>query len=381
MRKTSMRLAAVVAAGALVLAACGGSDDDATSADAGGSSDTATEEADSGDADSGDAEEAAVEECGTIDLLQPIPESILFWPLITSNALGYFEDEGLEVNLLPGGDLPETAFVENGDADIATAGGPEVMQAIDAGADLEVVYDYWNVAAEGLVTLADGPDNPADVQTVGLVSDSDAATVTIIWNALGLDPDSVNTITLGDSPAVLAESLENGSVDAVAGAILDFIGIQAAGLSIKDISPSEFKASPSASFIVTPDTIANNGECIERFLRAWAKGTYAGLVNGPATQAMGKEAVPEEWIEESVGVASYDQSVAPNSPAESDGTFGVVQKDVWQAQADELISIGELDLESLDVNSFIDEQFIGGANDWDRAQVEADIQAWADANM
>lgn len=362
MKKPSIRLAAVVAAGALVLAACGGGDDETTAGEAGG--------------DSG-----AAESCGTINLLQPIPESILFWPLITSNALGYFEEEGLEVNLLPGGDLPETAFVENGDADIATAGGPEVMQAIDAGSDLKVLYDYWNVAAEGLVTLADGPDEIADVKTVGLVTDSDAATITIIWNALGLDPNSVRTITLGESPAVLAESLENGTVDAVAGAILDFIGIQAAGVSIKDISPQEFKASPSASFIVTPQTIEENGECIERFLRAWAKGTYAGLVNGPATQAMGKAAVPEEWIEESVGVASYDQAVAPNSPAESDGTFGVVQKDVWQAQADELISIGELDVDSLDVSSFIDEQFINGANDWDRAEVEAEIQAWADANM
>lgn len=46
-----------------------------------------------------------------------------------------------------------------------------------------------------------------------------------------------------------------------------------------------------------------------------------------------------------------------------------------------LIAIGELDVESLDVNTFIDEQFIPGANDWDRAQVEADMQAWADANM
>lgn len=368
MKKTSMRLAAVVAAGALVLAACGGSDDESATEDSGGSSETS-------------AEEAVAQDCGTIGFLQPIPESIIFWPLITGNALGYFEDEGIQVELLPGGELPETAFVENGEADIATAGGPEVMQAIDAGADLKVLYDYWNVAAEGLVTLADGPDSPADVQTVGLVTDSDAATVEIIWTALGLDPASVNTITLGESPAILAESLENGSVDAVAGAIIDFIGMQAAGIDIKDIAPEEFKASPSASFIVTPQTIEENGDCIQGFLRAWAKGTYAGLANPEVTQAMGKAAVPEEWVEEAVGVASYDQSIAAQEPVGADGIFGVVQKDVWQAQADELISIGELDTDSLDVSSFVDERFVEGSNDWDRAEVEADMQAWADANM
>jgi NitT/TauT family transport system substrate-binding protein len=351
-----------------VLAACGGDDDETAS----GASDSSAEES---------TESEEVKDCGTIGFLQPLPESIIFWPFITANALGYFEDEGMQVELLPGGDLPETAFVDNGDADIATAGGPEVMQALDAGANLKVLYDYWNVAAEGLVTLADGPDSPADVKTVGLVTDSDAATVEIIWSSLGVDPASVNTVTLGESSAILAESLESGAVDAVAGAISDFIGMQAAGLDIKDIAPDSFRASPSASFIVTPTTIEENGDCIEGFLRAWAKGTHAGLVNGEVTQAMGKAAVPEEWTEESVGIASYDQSVSYQEPVGSDGIFGSVQQDVWQAQADDLIEIGELDFDSLDVGSFIDERFNDGANDWDRAEVEADMQAWADANM
>jgi len=368
MRKTSIRLGALVAAGALALAACGGGDS--------ASSPTAEPTSTS---DSGPTGDPAVE-CGTINFLQPLPESIIFWPLITSRALGYFADEGIEVNLLPGGDLPETAFVENGDADIASAGGPEVMQAIDAGADLTVVYDYWNVAAEGLVTLEDGPSSPSEVKTVGLVTDSDVATVEIIWSSLGLDPASVNTIKVGEIPAIQAEALLDGTVDAIAGAISDFIGIQASGVAIKDISPDDFRASPSASFIVTPDTIANNGPCIQGFLRAWAKGTYAGLVNPAATQAMGREAVPEEWIDEATGIASYEQSITYQEPVDPDGIFGVVQKGVWQAQADNLIAIGELDVESLDVSTFIDEQFIPGANDWDRAQVEADTQEWAAAN-
>jgi NitT/TauT family transport system substrate-binding protein len=371
MRTTSIRFAALFAAGALALAACGGSDSDS------GSTATADPTSTSDASPTGDP---AVE-CGTINFLQPLPESIIFWPLITSRALGYFADEGIDVNLLPGGELPETAFVENGDADIASAGGPEVMQAIDAGANLIVVYDYWNVAAEGLVTLEDGPNNPADVQTVGLVTDSDAATVEIIWASLGLDPDSVTTITVGESPAIQAEALLNGTVDAVAGAISDFIGIQASGVAIKDIAPPEFRASPSASFIVTPETIADNGPCVEGFLRAWAKGTYAGLVNAEATQAMGRAAVPEEWVDEATGIASYEQSIVYQEPVDPAGIFGVVQKAVWQAQADELIAIGELDVASLDVSTFIDEQFIPGANDWDRAQVEADTKEWAAANI
>ncbi|MHC8495685.1 MAG: ABC transporter substrate-binding protein [Actinomycetes bacterium] len=372
MKTKPFGFAALLAVGALTLAACGGGDSDSSSTD------TASPTSTSDSSPTGEP----IADCGTINFLQPLPESIIFWPLITSNALGYFADEGMEVNLLPGGDLPETAFVENGEADIASAGGPEVMQAINAGADLKVVYDYWNVAAEGLVTLIDGPNSATEVQTVGLVTDSDAATVEIIWSSLGLDPASVDVITLGETPAILAEALENGTVDAIAGAISDFIGISASGVQIKDIAPEDFKASPSASFIVTPDSIADNAACIQGFLRAWAKGTYAGLVNPEATQAMGKAAVPEEWLDEATGVASYEQSVPFQEPVGSDGLFGVVQKAVWQAQADELIAIGALNnLDSLDVSTFIDEQFVPGANEWDRAAVEADTKAWAEANQ
>ena len=356
------RLLASMVACALLAAACG--DDDSNGADSNGADST---------------EGAAAADCGTIDFLQPIPESIIFWPLLVGNELGYFAEEGIDVNLLPGGELPETAFVENGEADIASAGGPEVLQAIDAGADLVVVYDYWNVAAEGIVTLADGPSSVEEIAdgTYGLVTDSDLATISVAFEELGLDPSTADTVILGESPAILAEALENGDVDAIAGAIIDFIGMQASGVDIVDISPPGFKASPSASFIVTPETMENNSACIEGFLRAWAKGTHAGLHNATNTQAIGRAAVPEEWEDEAAGVASYDQSVAPHEAVGSDGRFGVVQTDVWQSVADQLIGTGDLDTADIEVDDFIDQSLIDGANDWDRAEVESEIDDWS----
>lgn len=354
------RLLALLAAMALLAAACG---------------DDASDDEDAA-ASGGDGESAA--DCGTINFLQPLPASIIFWPLLVGNELGYFSEEGIEVNLLPGGDLPETAFVENGDADIASAGGPEVLQAIDAGSDLVVVYDYWNVAAEGIVTLADGPSSVEEIAdgTFGLVTDSDLATVSIVFEELGLDPATADTIVLGESPAILAEALENGEVDAIAGAVFDFIGVQSSGLEIVDITPPGFKASPSASFIVTPDTMANNSDCIGGFLRAWAKGTHAGLHNAENTQAIARAAVPEEWEDEAAGVASYDQSAPAHRAAEADGTYGVVQTDVWQSVADQLVGSGDLDTADIDVTGFVDQSRVEAANDWDRDEVEAEIDSW-----
>ena len=332
-----------------------------------------------GDDASDDASEVeGAADCGTLNFLQPLPASIIFWPLLVGNELGYFSEEGIKVNLLPGGELPETAFVENGDADIASAGGPEVLQAIDAGSDLVVVYDYWNVAAEGIVTLAGGPSSVEEIAdgTFGLVTDSDRATVSIVFEELGLDPTTAETIVLGESPAILAEALESGEVDAIAGAVFDFIGVQSSGLDIVDITPPGFKASPSASFIVTPDTMANNGDCIGGFLRAWAKGTHAGLHNAENTQAIARAAVPEEWEDEAAGVASYDQSAPAHRAAESDGTYGVVQTDVWQSVAEQLVGSGDLDTADIDVTDFVDQSRVKAANDWDRSEVEGEIDGW-----
>ena len=91
--------------------------------------------------------------------------------------------------------------------------------------------------------------------------------------------------------------------------------------------------------------------------------------------AIGRAAVPEEWEEEAVGVASYEVSVAPQ---ESVGgkDFGVVQTDVWQTVANQLIAAGELDMAEIDVDDFIDQSLVDGANSWDRSKVQVDIDGY-----
>jgi ABC-type nitrate/sulfonate/bicarbonate transport system substrate-binding protein len=84
-------------AGAMTLAACGGGD--------------------GGDSGNGSGDDVV-----TIDFLQPLPKSMAFYPLFVGEQLGYFEEEGIEVNLLPSGDVPATVIVPTGQADIgATA--------------------------------------------------------------------------------------------------------------------------------------------------------------------------------------------------------------------------------------------------------------------
>ena len=56
----------------------------------------------------------------TVNVINPLPRSTNFYPLVVGEALGYFAEEGVEVNLLPSDtSIPYVAFVQNGQADVA----------------------------------------------------------------------------------------------------------------------------------------------------------------------------------------------------------------------------------------------------------------------
>ena len=85
--------------------------------------------------------------------------------------------------------------------------------------------------------------------------------------------------------------------------------------------------------------------------------------------------MPEEWEDEAVGSASYHESVAYQESVDGKD-FGVVQTGVWQAVADQLIAAGELDAAEIDVDDFIDQSLVDGANSWDRSKVQVDIDGY-----
>ena len=66
----------------------------------------------------------------TVDMINPLPRSTNFFPLVVGEELGYFADEGVEVNLLPSDtSIPYVAFIQNGQADLAMLDPFETVNA------------------------------------------------------------------------------------------------------------------------------------------------------------------------------------------------------------------------------------------------------------
>jgi NitT/TauT family transport system substrate-binding protein len=134
---------ALVVTGALVLAGCSGGS---------GGGDA------SGDADSGELTPVKLQ-------LQWLPQG-QFAGYFAAADQGYFEDEGLEVEIIPsGGDIVPQDALANGDVDYAIAWVPKVLGSIEAGANVTEIAQIFQRSGTLQVAWADsGIDSVADFE-------------------------------------------------------------------------------------------------------------------------------------------------------------------------------------------------------------------------
>jgi NitT/TauT family transport system substrate-binding protein len=325
---------------------------------------------------------ASAQDLQEINVIMPLPRSTNFYPLLAGEALGYFEDEGLEVNLLPSETtVPYVAFLTNGQTEIAVLDGPQTFQAVQAELPIKVIYEAMQRAPEGVVVAADSPIQSVEElegKMVGLVSDRDRATLAITLDLVGKNIDDVETVVVGEAGPTLANAFRNQTVAAIAGATPDWIALQANGIEIRDITPPEMAETPANSFVINEEREDALRDVLEGFVRAWSKGIYVAEIDREALAAMAKKAVPEEWQDEDFGNLFLDMSIPLNYSVTEQ--FGALRPDVWQLVQDQMIKVGEIKQE-YDVDAFLDPSFIGPANDFDKAEVAADVERWKQENM
>lgn len=317
-----------------------------------------------------------------ITVIKPTPRSAVFYPLVVGEALGYFEEEGVSVNLLPSDtSIPYVAFVQNGQADLAMLDQNETISAVLAGANINTVFEVMQNAPEGIAVLAGGDYQSMDDlvgTTVGLVSDRDRAFLQAALDITGHSIDDVDTVILGESGPTLAAAIRDGNVSAISGSVFDWAALVANGIEIDTVTPEALLASPANTLAIDAGRIEERREAMEGFFRAWAKSIYVGMVNPDAVEQILRRDVPEEWEVEAAGMGLF-QGVLPMNISTTP-RLGDVQPDVWTAIQPRMIAAGVMDSE-VDVSTFLNDTYIEAANDFDRAEVEAEAAAWLAANQ
>jgi NitT/TauT family transport system substrate-binding protein len=312
----------------------------------------------------------------------PTPESLEFYAPIVAETLGFFEQEGVSAKLAPASEeIPSTAFLENGDADIAMADIDELIISTAEGGTLKAVFSPQHANTAGTVVPEDSPIQGFEQlagKTVGLASEEDNSSLKMQLISAGMSEGDVETITVGTAGATIADTFEKGEIDAYVGAISDFTALRANGVPLRIITPEDVQRIDGNPTAVTPETLESNREAIVGFLRAWSMGQHVGLTKPDVVEAIVRERVPAEWRNEEVAKAALEQTIDLHTPDDPE-RIGDLRTDVWETGQDLLQQAGIIE-EKVDVAQIIDDSLITEINDFDRAEVEAAADEWMEQN-
>jgi NitT/TauT family transport system substrate-binding protein len=309
----------------------------------------------------------------------PTPPSTLFYPTLVAEELGFFDEEGVSPDLAPAAEeISATAFLDNGDADLAFADVDEVILARSKGGEHQVIFSPQHTNTAGIVVPADSEIQDFSGvagKTVGLESEDSTRLLDAMLDAAGISKDDVDTAVVGTSGPLIAKSFEDGKIDAYVGNASDFTALGANGVELRNITPDDVGRIDGNPLAVLPDTLESKRKAIVGFLRAWAKGQYVGQVNREVVEQIAREKVPAEWRNEASGEAALDlaiQLMKPDDPQR----IGDLRPDVWSTGQDVLVRAGVLE-EKGDVQAALNDELIDQINDWDRKEVEAAAREYA----
>jgi NitT/TauT family transport system substrate-binding protein len=327
---------------------------------------------------------AQAQELQEVNVMTPNRASCSMYPQYIAEKLGFWEKEGIKVNLLPSETtIPYVAFLENGDADLVVLDSAQVLQAVDVGKPIKVVYEAFNFAPEGIVVTADSPiQGLADLKdkTIGMASDRDLITTIIALDSIGetLESYNVTTVVVGDSGPVMAGALMNKTIDAFAGGSSDRAGIEAAGVQIRNITPPEVSQNPGNSHAAWGPTLEEKRPLIEKVLRGWAQAQHAAVVDTKLVASVCRDAIPEQFENLENGLRMINNS-AYSTQLRRTKDYGELQPDVWAKIQPPYLKQKEISKE-LDPADFLDASFTEAANAWTLMDVKNAMQAWKDAN-
>lgn len=279
-RRPSFRLlVALLMVLGLVAAACGDDDDDTSSGDA-PTDEAATDEAAT---DEPAADEAAPAETETVTLQLDWVPNTNHTGFYVADEMGFYADEGLELEILPYSGGNGDTIVAEGQAEFAISFQNSITLARPAGVPIKAVAAVVQHTAEAIAVRADATDisSPKDLDGklyAGFGGPFEVPVMTAIIQADGGQGEFESVVL--DTAAY--EAVYNGSADFVI-PFKTWEGVEATlndePLKYFEYSDYGLPDSYSVLIVAADDWLAENGDIADRFLRATRKGFEFAAAN------------------------------------------------------------------------------------------------------
>lgn len=260
---------------------------------------------------------------------------------VAADKLGYFAEEGLEFEIVPGGpNVDGVASVASGRSNLGqVSSSPSLMLARSAGIPIKCIAAGYQQHPYTYFSLAKNPiRTPQDMigKTIGT-----QATGRILFRALlaknGIPEDQVELKVIGSDMAPLM----TGQVDAITGwktniNALSVLGDQRVDMTLWDAG-IQLYANP---FYTTDAVLAEHGDKVEAMVRAISRGW--GWVRENPEQAV------EYLVERYPNLSKESELKAVSlvvgysfSETTKTGGWGTMTRENWQAQIDAYESLGQ----------------------------------------
>jgi NitT/TauT family transport system substrate-binding protein len=348
-----------------LLAACGGDDDDAAATGAGTGTGAAMER----------ATVRWISPRGTLDVM----DDYNLWVPIEQ---GYFDDLGLDVELIagPGGNATASAtFVAEDQADVGYPSPGVLTSSIDSGVP---VKSAWEMISGQVFNFSLPEDS--DITDVKQLEGKRLSVLTAGWKVIvdpilvevGVDPASIKYV---ESGAQWNQVVSQGQADA--GLAWEGLRAQLAGqgLKLKYLLGSDFSEGPSNSYVVRAADLEDDKlkDVYARFFKGVVMGMTFAKENPQAAAQITYRKLPDlaATLEPQLALESMIELATAYGTTEREGNgFGYHPEDAWENYIKNIAELGQIK-KVLPLDDVITNEFVDPANadaDTDRARSDAE---------
>ncbi|MEO1102839.1 MAG: ABC transporter substrate-binding protein [Pseudomonadota bacterium] len=281
---------------------------------------------------------ASAQETRAVTFAQPSPSAINSFPVFVAIGEGFFADEGLDVTVESvNGSASVLQALSAGRAQFGRPGPGPVLNARARGVDVVFIY---NVAAQSnfgiLVEDTSEYQAPTDLKgTVVGVGTADGAEVSFaraVLEGAGMkDGADFEFLPVGDGGPATAAFMR-GDVSAYAASTADGAIMSQRGLKMRDITPDEQKSLFGNGLATMRETIENDPELVEKFVRAFRKGHEFALdeANREAVLAHLAAGMPQESEDADFASALFTAVRSKTVPVDETKPLGYQPPAMWE---------------------------------------------------
>jgi NitT/TauT family transport system substrate-binding protein len=295
----------------------------------------------------------AAEKVRALIPVRVIDESIA--PFVVAKYLGYFAQEGLDVDLLPVGGSNEVAIqVAAGNAELGEATPAQAVIGMqeNTSAPLDIRYFYdagyrniWSIsvpADSNIKTIADLRGKKIGVTSLGSAGTTYGKAYV---RSGGLDPDKdVTFIPIGVGPQAVTAIRQN-IVDAIVFWDAANVRFELSGIALRALSIGEkLETLPDVSILARNDTIKTKSRMLTGFARAVSKALDFSIANPVAAVLMVWKLYPENRPKEADPQKALAQGLKVSEPrmagwksSKTDGKNGRFVEEDWKNLNDFLL--------------------------------------------